>query len=61
MINWDLKPCPFCGGKAWIILKTYRYWFKKKYWYVRCECCRATSRADLTEIDAKEAWNRRAT
>lgn len=61
MDNNELKPCPFCGGKAWIIRKTYRKWFKKKkYWFARCECCRATSGVEFTEIDVKKAWNRRA-
>lgn len=59
MDNNELKPCPFCGGEAWIIRKTYGF-KKKKYWFVRCECCHATSRAEFTEIDAKKAWNRRA-
>ena len=62
MINWDLKPCPFCGSKAWLILRTYcRKWFKKKkHWFVRCECCGATSRAEFTDSEAKKAWNMRA-
>lgn len=34
----DLKPCPFCGGKA-EICSGFENKFLGKYWYVRCISC----------------------
>ncbi len=60
----ELKPCPFCGGKA----HTYTYnlhdkGMVRKMWLCKCascwlnypvrECCEQ-------ESEAIEAWNRRA-
>ena len=49
----DLKPCPFCGGKA-------NYDICYDSHYVECEiaCC---SRVGCTKDDAIKAWNTRAT
>lgn len=50
----ELKPCPFCGGKAGIYsLAKYE---KEAY----CENCGAVSNICMTKEEAVEAWNRRA-
>lgn len=33
----DLKPCPFCGGKAEICSDVNR--IMGKFWYIRCKKC----------------------
>lgn len=67
----DLKPCPFCGGKAEFARKQVK---TKGHWcdavYVRCTNCDARSNRLLYSkkyhkngseyIEAQEAWNRRA-
>lgn len=53
--NIDLKPCPFCGGKARMSA-----WVKVGEYSAYCTKCGATAgdyRA--TEAEAVEAWNRR--
>lgn len=55
----ELKPCPFCGGKA--ILKKNRY---SSGYYVtclshKCSMIVATCQRETKE-EAAEAWNRRA-
>lgn len=57
----ELKPCPFCGGEAWISQK----WScdSEKYWYqVGCTLCDIgmLTRTKTIEEDAIAAWNRRA-
>ena len=56
----ELKPCPFCGGKA-------TYVYHMPYNAVACKKCKATTRVftDYYEqqdgkAEAIEAWNRRA-
>ena len=46
----ELKPCPFCGGKA--ILYT--------HYFCICSECQASTRAYGTPEETVEAWNRRA-
>lgn len=47
----ELKPCPFCGGKAKLLGFT-RFW-------VQCEPCGAQTPLYVFEDAAEEAWNRR--
>ncbi len=69
----NLKPCPFCGGKA--ELKQYKMWhddhgYKDCYeYFVACEKCKVRQlsfdtlreKDDVTAIKkAIEAWNRRS-
>ena len=49
----ELKPCPFCGGKAGI------YSIAKYEKEAYCENCGAVSNICMTEEEAVEAWNRR--
>lgn len=67
----ELKPCPFCGGKAdykRTVIKTNGAWCDAIN--VRCTSCDARSnrilysaklhKNDAEYIEAAEAWNRRA-
>ena len=49
----DLKPCPFCGGKA--KSKGYQIGFR-----VMCPECGGRAKLFSTAEEAIEAWNRRA-
>ena len=62
----DMKPCPFCGGKARLLTRQiatndnpiFREW---KYEYiVKCNKCRASVGHYSQSETAKKAWNRRA-
>ena len=55
----ELKPCPFCGGKA-------RRRYELPYNWIECAVCRASSILIFDEQEqcdgmkaAVEAWNRR--
>lgn len=47
----ELKPCPFCGGEAKIMISVLSY--------VMCDKCCAETNHYITEKEAIEAWNRR--
>lgn len=56
----ELKPCPFCGGKAMI-----DYGFSSSlnasggFAYVFCEQCRVSGSRHTSEKQAEKAWNTR--
>ena len=54
MENKELKSCPFCGGKAYIVKGKgyYAYWIK-------CYDCRVETEAYEFEDEAIEVWNKR--
>lgn len=53
-----LKPCPFCGGKAEMLISEYED--SRKEYLVDCtECCGMVERWVDTEEEAVEQWNRR--
>ena len=54
----QLKPCPFCGGKA----KTHHYSTTVISYgiYVMCKDCMTSSKYYDTKRQAIEAWNKRA-
>lgn len=66
----ELKPCPFCGGKAKLratTTRTYPNHCKHYCYYCYCEKCFATGQSFSDYDDdgssvfkAIEAWNRRA-
>ena len=49
----DIKPCPFCGGKAEIR-------FGGPYSIVRCSGCGVKTDPFISDEDAIDAWNTRA-
>lgn len=65
----DLKPCPFCGGRA-SLRNNYNTKHRGFYVYAKCDICGAQSKSffsleDPAEIQgeeikaAAEAWNMR--
>lgn len=50
--NYELKPCPFCGGTATFFVKKSK---NKTLWYiyVKCDFCGAQSKTMFTETDPK--------
>ena len=51
----ELKPCPFCGGKAEMLN------YSDNEWLVHCTVCDGmVERWRETEHEAIEQWNRRA-
>lgn len=59
----ELKPCPFCGGEAYMYYPDME--LVAEYVEVRCRMCFArggkrTARVDYCAVEkAAEAWNRR--
>ena len=59
MAEKELKPCPFCGGKA-IVLHT-KSIYELPHFFVTCGSCGVeTPRVCKTEEQAREVWNRRS-
>lgn len=56
-----LKPCPFCGGKAELLIvpNDSKQGLSPSKWLVRCSnhCCNQLPH--ISDHDAIEAWNRR--
>lgn len=51
----ELKPCPFCGGKAEMLN------YSPSEWLVYCPACQGmVEQWRKTEQEAVEQWNRRA-
>lgn len=48
----ELKPCPFCNGKA-------EFENDNKEWFVFCEKCGSMTVLFETKPEAKDAWNAR--
>ena len=59
----ELKPCPFCGGKAQLVAVKETYDGIRKVeisgWRVRCNDCKAETTLEVREV-AVNKWNRRA-
>lgn len=54
----ELKPCPFCGGKA-VLLHTEGI-YELSHFFVTCNSCGVeTPRVCRTKEQACEVWNRR--
>lgn len=51
----ELKPCPFCGGEAKLLIVPE----KQSRWIVRCQKCFANHGTFASDHDAVEFWNRR--
>ena len=56
MTEIRLKPCPFCGSKAELLIVP----GKMTKWAVRCTKCYANNGTFASDHDAVEAWNKRA-
>ena len=50
-----LKPCPFCGGKAYILFSK-----ENKQYHIHCDNCRGRVSYLKTKKEATVTWNRRA-
>jgi Lar family restriction alleviation protein len=57
-VKYNLKACPFCGGKATMMPYHYGGLFDEMFW-VTCEDCEAEIPSYQTEEEAAKAWNRR--
>ena len=65
--SFDLKPCPFCGGKNAVVTNVLEaepemayYGLTKDNWNVVCNDCYAVGGTRRTAQEAVDAWNRRA-
>lgn len=58
----ELKPCPFCGGRAEMritVKNRIEEQKRGKAHLVMCKVCRASSGSEFDEDKAVEKWNRR--
>ena len=55
----ELKPCPFCGGRADLRTFTMGRFKKRKFLYVECCVCGNRTSVDREAEYVEEAWNRR--
>lgn len=54
-----IKPCPFCGGKAWACSGS-TYHFESGFgWICACKECDAQGEIGKTKAEAIRNWNRR--
>lgn len=57
----ELKPCPFCGGEAFLSENVYDLKpGNVLLYFVECGGCNATTTEYGYKYEAIEAWNRRA-
>lgn len=56
--GFQLKPCPFCGGKAHVYIDP-AIWMDTSY-SVGCKSCTARQQGFSSKEGAVVAWNRRA-
>lgn len=58
MPNEELKPCPFCGGRAGLWQKEH---YRESEYRVFCMKCHVTQAGQFyySKNDAFDAWNRR--
>lgn len=59
----ELKPCPFCGGEAWIDEFQQEHFNRPKLeyvWSIECKECAFSSRYHKSKDEAIEKWNTRA-
>lgn len=63
--KFDLKECPFCGGRAKLINEVRGVTVENKVSYVMCDDCMASTKMfqistrHSSDEKAVEAWNRR--
>lgn len=62
MSEIELKPCPFCGAKAYAV---HRAWVVAEHWEIQTGCAEGCINYGMepefsTEEEAAERWNRRA-
>ena len=56
----NLKPCPFCGGKAKLKKFKSKALFGTIAYYAECSVCKVRTEMSLEQEEPVEAWNRRA-
>lgn len=55
----EIKPCPFCDGKGYVICgSSFKFGFTS--YAVECEKCGAVGAVKASEQEAIETWNTRA-
>lgn len=57
----ELKPCPFCGGKANLIKRNLKTGFFPSggTYYVHCKVCLITTQPKRKAENVIDEWNRR--
>ena len=60
----DIKPCPFCGHKAYLINRympdTTNTGQKEFFYHIRCMTCGATMPEEEGEEELIDRWNKRS-
>lgn len=56
----ELKPCPFCGGKAELLAVPQSSGLSPMKWVIVCKNKCVNQYPHISDHDAIEAWNRRA-